>query len=125
MVDWYLIDHSWSNQSPLDAQGRLDMDAVSPDLKNMQFKGLVDLIHLDHPNPEKKISWCNEVLANKNEVDEDEIDKNEAESHMIGSTVTLALQWSFFYIWVLSNIALVSMFWVVSLVILYLWCFLI
>ena len=32
-----------------------------------------------------------EVLADKNEDDKDEIDKNEAESHIIVSFVTLAL----------------------------------
>lgn len=57
MVDWNLIDHSRSSWSPLDAQGRSDMDEVRLNLIDIQSTGSVDKIYSDHFDLGQKISW--------------------------------------------------------------------
>ena len=50
------MDHFGSSRSPLDARGRSDVDGVRLDLRDMRFTESVDQIHLDHLDPEEKIS---------------------------------------------------------------------
>ena len=55
MVDWDLIDDFRSSQSSLSAFGGLDVNQARPDIKDLQFTGLVDLIHSDLSDLRKKI----------------------------------------------------------------------
>lgn len=55
MMDWDFINDFGSSQSLLDTRGRLDMDEIKTDLKDMQSMESVDLIYFNYLDSEKKI----------------------------------------------------------------------
>ncbi len=55
-MDSDLVDHSESSRSPLGARRWIDVDQVRPGLRDMRSTGSTDLIHSEHPDPQKIFS---------------------------------------------------------------------